>query len=127
MSNIHTCTGVAEPTRDENFTIIDIYAIWQARRKFFLLDEKKIKLLRKTFIANLKLYGYKSILELQDVTISDETYLPVIEGFDMKFDSSASDNIRAIWAFTIALIQTSLSKSGNHPNILIFDEPLSIV
>jgi ABC-type molybdenum transport system ATPase subunit/photorepair protein PhrA len=41
----------------------------------------------------------------------------------MKFDSSASDNIRAIWAFTIALMQTSIVKKGNHPNILIFDEP----
>lgn len=57
------------------------------------------------------------------VKISTETYLPIIEGFDMKFDSSASDNIRAIWAFTMALMQTSTSKNGNHPNALIFDEP----
>lgn len=55
--------------------------------------------------------------------ISNETYLPIIEGFDMKFDSSASDNIRAIWAFTMALMQTSTRKLGNHPNTLIFDEP----
>ena len=41
----------------------------------------------------------------------------------MKFDSSASDNIRVIWAFTMALLQVSLEKNGNHPCILIFDEP----
>ncbi|WP_185974032.1 hypothetical protein [Brevibacillus sp. LEMMJ03] len=41
----------------------------------------------------------------------------------MKFDSSASDNIRAIWAFTVALFQTSHEKGGNHPGLLIFDEP----
>lgn len=41
----------------------------------------------------------------------------------MKFDSSASDNIRIIWSFTIALLQTSLEKEGNHPGLLIFDEP----
>lgn len=41
----------------------------------------------------------------------------------MKFDSSASDNIRIIWSFTIALLQTSLAKKGNHPSIIIFDEP----
>lgn len=58
-----------------------------------------------------------------DVKISNDTYLPVIKEFDMKFDSSASDNIRAIWAYTIALTQVSILKKGNHPNILIFDEP----
>ena len=41
----------------------------------------------------------------------------------MKFDSSASDNIRGIWAYTVALLQTSIECGGNHPNVLIFDEP----
>ena len=57
------------------------------------------------------------------IQISEESYLPVIEEFDMKFDSSASDNIRAIWAYTIALMQTSMEKKGNHPGVIIFDEP----
>lgn len=47
----------------------------------------------------------------------------MFEGFDMKFDSSASDNIRVIWAFTLALLEVSILKEGNHPCILIFDEP----
>ena len=42
----------------------------------------------------------------------------------MKFDSSASDNIRGIWAYTVALLQVSMSKGGNHPGVLIFDEPV---
>jgi hypothetical protein len=92
-------------------------------KKFTQLDEEKIKLLKSNFIQNLRVYGYKSILNLNEVDISFDTYLPSIEGFDMKFDSSASDNIRAIWAFTIALAQTSAKMDGNHPNILIFDEP----
>lgn len=92
-------------------------------KKFTKLDEEKIKELRSDFINNLKLYGYKSVMQLQDIQISDETYLPIIENFDMKFDCSASDNVRAIWAFTVALLQTSLAKKGNHPKILIFDEP----
>lgn len=41
----------------------------------------------------------------------------------MKFDSSASDNIRAIWSYTLALLKTSNEKNGNHPQIVIFDEP----
>ena len=32
-------------------------------------------------------------------------------------------NIRAIWAYTIALMQTSMEKKGNHPGVIIFDEP----
>jgi hypothetical protein len=87
------------------------------------LDGKKIKLLENNFISNLKKYGYKSILNLNEVAISDDTYLPIVEGFDMKFDSSASDNIRAIWSYTMALMQTSEVLNGNHPNALIIDEP----
>ena len=41
----------------------------------------------------------------------------------MKFDSSASDGIRVIWAFTMALLQVSIEKDGNHPGVIIFDEP----
>lgn len=41
----------------------------------------------------------------------------------MKFDSSASDGIRTIWAFTLALLQVSVEKDGNHPGVIIFDEP----
>lgn len=87
------------------------------------VDIEKVNLLQTNFVHNLRLYGYKSISNLNYVEISKDTYLPIIEGFDMKFDSSASDNIRAIWAFTVALSQTSTQKDGNHPNILIFDEP----
>lgn len=86
-------------------------------------DKEKLNLLKCYFINNLKAYGYKSIHNLDAITISDESYLPLFEGFDMKFDSSASDNIRVIWAFTMALLQVSLEKNGNHPCILIFDEP----
>ena len=41
----------------------------------------------------------------------------------MKFGSSASDNIRAIWAYTLALLHTSIDTGGNHPQIIIYDEP----
>lgn len=93
------------------------------KKKFSDSDIAKIKLLRKKFVHNLEKYGYKSIVSLNDINISEETYLPVVEEFDMKFDSSASDNVRAIWAYTIALMQVSAEKQGNHPNIVIFDEP----
>lgn len=85
-------------------------------------DQKIINKLRENFIDNLVEFGYSSI-DTSSIQISQNKLLPIIEGFDMKFDSSASDNIRGIWAFTLALLQTSASLNGNHPKIIIFDEP----
>lgn len=87
------------------------------------LDAKVIKTFKNNFVNNLRKYKYKSAPDIDAVDIPVETCLPLIDGFDMKFDSSASDNIRIIWSFTIALLQTSLAKRGNHPGIIIFDEP----
>ena len=86
-------------------------------------DIEKIRLLKTKFIENLKLYHYSSVSDFGAIDISEESLLPTIDGFDMKFDSSASDGIRVIWAFTMALLQVSLEKGGNHPGIIIFDEP----
>ncbi|MFQ6872604.1 hypothetical protein [Romboutsia timonensis] len=93
------------------------------KSNFTYSDIKKIKDLKLYFIENLQSYGYKSISDFSEVEISEDKLMPVISGFDMKFDSSASDNIRAIWAFNVALMQTSLKYLGNHPGLLIFDEP----
>lgn len=92
-------------------------------KKFSASDYDKMEKLKIHFIENLRKYGYKSVANMDAIQISEESYLPVIEEFDMKFDSSASDNIRAIWAYTIALMQTSMEKKGNHPGVIIFDEP----
>jgi len=86
-------------------------------------DIKIVKALKDNFVANLQNYKYKSAPNIDAVDIPIETCLPSIDGFDMKFDSSASDNIRIIWSFTMALLQTSIAKSGNHPGLVIFDEP----
>jgi hypothetical protein len=91
--------------------------------KFSEKDKKKVAKLRENFVNNLELYGFSSIVDLSQIDISENKLIPISNGFDMKFDSSASDSIRAIWAFTVALMQTSFNFNGNHPNILIFDEP----
>lgn len=87
-------------------------------------DAEKIALLKRRFIENLKRYHYSSLSSFEGIEISiNSSLLPTIDGFDMKFDSSASDGIRVIWAFTMALLQVSIEKNGNHPDIIIFDEP----
>ncbi len=94
-----------------------------SQKKFAESDEETIKAFESNFITNLKNFKYTSISNISAIEISKDNYMPVIDRFDMKFDSSASDNIRAIWAYTLALLQTSEKQVGNHPGVLIFDEP----
>ena len=86
-------------------------------------DETKVHALEENFKDNLKRFNYTSTSNIAGIKISRDNYMPIIDNFDMKFDSSASDNIRAIWAYTLALLQTSLKTEGNHPGLIIFDEP----
>ena len=86
-------------------------------------DENKLKNFKNDFISNLRDFKYTSISNIGGIEISKDNYMPVIDKFDMKFDSSASDNIRAIWSYTLALLQTSKQYRGNHPGLIIFDEP----
>ena len=93
------------------------------KKQFSANDIKKRNDLCKFFVANLSEFGYKSYSNIASIRLSEDTYMPMIEEFDMRFDSSASDNIRVIWSYTIALLQDSLLNKGNHPGIIIFDEP----
>jgi hypothetical protein len=93
------------------------------KTKFSNSDNIKVETLEKYFKYYLKAFNYQSASDYDSIQISNENYLPTSEGFDMKFDSSASDNIRAIWAYTLALLRTSVETGGNHPRIIIFDEP----
>jgi hypothetical protein len=43
--------------------------------------------------------------------------------YNIKFDSSASDFIRCLWAYYTALLKTAVQFQTNHPMLLIFDEP----
>lgn len=93
------------------------------RTNFTDSDSHKVHVLETNFKRYLRAFNYKSVSSYDTIQISKENYLPTSEGFDMKFDSSASDNIRAIWAYTLALLRTSNEVGGNHPQIVMFDEP----
>lgn len=107
----------------DNIKIMESQLLEIGKEVFSEIDNKKIESLRSYFVANLNLFGYKSINTEENITISKDTLFPEIMGYDLKFDSSASDHIRGIWAYTIALQQVSEKYDGNHLNILIFDEP----
>jgi len=95
---------------------------------FSVNDIAKLKLLTDNFKSLLSAFNYSS-KTINDIAISEENYLPLAKKpnddlfYNIRFDSSASDFIRSIWAYTCSLYKTSAAKNGNHPNLLMFDEP----
>ncbi|WP_309864496.1 hypothetical protein [Bacillus sp. SLBN-46] len=89
---------------------------------FSELDKKKLTYFEKEFLSLLESFSFSSINK-SEITISYDKYTPIVSGFDIKFDSSASDNIRLIWSYVIAIYKTSQQFGGNHPGLLVFDEP----
>jgi predicted nucleic acid-binding Zn-ribbon protein len=110
----------------------------QAEQKLFpkdsysKTDHIKISLFEKNFRANAQSFGYTSA-EIDEVRINAGTLMPALGDItlravlrkDVKSESSASDFVRLIWAFLLAIYQTSASRDfpGNHPGVLLFDEP----
>lgn len=85
-------------------------------------DKEKLTYFEKEFLSLLETFIFSSI-STNEITISLDKYTPIVRGFDIKFDSSASDNIRLIWSYVIAIYKTSQQFAGNHPGLMVFDEP----
>lgn len=90
-------------------------------------DIKKIKEVENNFRESIRDFQYES-KPVNTISISQENYLPLTkldtgEIYNIRFDSSASDFIRCLWAYYISLMQTSIRYQGNHPKLLMFDEP----
>lgn len=97
---------------------------------FSFEDRKKIELLENSFKRLVSKFGYRS-KRTDAIKISTENYLPEIQSgegqqfrYNIRFDSSASDLIRSIWAYSCALFKVAENFSNtNHPLFLAFDEP----
>lgn len=90
-------------------------------------DEIKIKKFADLYKNYLFYFEYDSN-EKWEVIISDKEpfkYFPVYQQYkeapqqSIRINSSASDFVRNIWAYTLALLNHGL----NHPGIVMFDEP----
>ena len=86
------------------------------------LDSAKLSALQAEFVAQLVRYGFESIPP-SALTVSKDSYQPIHEGYDPAFESSASDAVRIIWAYLLALRHVSNQFGLNHPGLIIFDEP----
>ncbi|MGW3513562.1 hypothetical protein [Streptomyces sp. NPDC000994] len=91
-------------------------------RELTASDDAKIRSLRTSLVSQLEAYGFRSLVP-HSIDISKKTYRPIHEGFDLGFDLSASDMIRVIWAYLFSFMEVSREYGGNHPQVLIFDEP----
>lgn len=100
-------------------------------------DEARISVFEKNFRANAGSFGYESVSDISEIRVSRETLIPGLEQIelreiirkqtkaDIKADSSASDFVRLIWSYLLALYQTSANPHvrGNHLGVILFDEP----
>lgn len=58
------------------------------------------------------------------ITLSEQTLRPEQDGYDIVAETSASDYIRIIWAYTLALLQLAGNKEDVlHGGFVVFDEP----
>lgn len=94
---------------------------------YSIKDKEKIQDFNHNFTKALEAFKYES-KPINTIRISTENYMPLTqldtgEIYNIRFDSSASDFIRCLWAYYISLMQTSIKYQGNHPNLLLFDEP----
>ncbi len=72
---------------------------------------------------NLTEFGFKSS-SIDLVTISEQTLRPEQEGYDIVAETSASDYIRIIWSYTLALLELGgIEESVKHGGFVVFDEP----
>jgi hypothetical protein len=85
-------------------------------------DIEKIDKFSEIFSELLKSYGYSST-KIYEIQITKNNYQPFLDGFDLTLESSASDNIRIIWAYSVALLYMTHWYKTNHFGFLIFDEP----
>ncbi len=95
-------------------------------RKLVSSDDSVIRTFLKLFISRLDSFGYKSN-GIKNITILDKQphrLLPIvfIEGQEpqyIRYVSSASDFVRAIWSYYLCLLEMARL----HPGFLVMDEP----
>lgn len=89
---------------------------------FSTSDHQTLNKLKEITKILLNKFGFKST-KIEDVDISKDNYKPTAEGFELALDTSASDGIRLMWAYMLALLQVSNYFNLKHLGVLFFDEP----
>lgn len=85
-------------------------------------DKAKLTKLSELLRHQARQFGFSTFAP-EELSISSDTYRPEKEGFEIGFETSASDAIRLKWAYQLALLETASTEPTNHPGLLVFDEP----
>jgi len=85
-------------------------------------DEQKLSALQNSFQRQLGLYRMGSVT-VSELNISQGNYEPEVAGLNLGADVAGSDLIRLQWAYLLGLLEVGTQPSGNHPGLLIMDEP----
>ena len=73
--------------------------------------------------ANLSSFQFNPSA-ITSISLSNQTLRPEQEGYDIVAETSASDYIRIIWAYTLALMELASQESDiKHGGFVVFDEP----
>lgn len=85
-------------------------------------DVGKLSKLEASIRSQLVKYGFRTF-PAKDLTVSQDSYRPEKEGFEIGFELSASDSVRLKWAYQLGLLDVSHGSTTNHPGLVVFDEP----
>ena len=142
LSNLQAFNVQADALMGSFVAIADRLAANQADRRalpketYSDVDVSRISLFEKNFRGNAASFGYESA-EIADIRISLDTLTPILAELELReilrpkvqtsltADSSASDFVRLIWSYLLAMYQTSATRGfeGRHPGLLLMDEP----
>lgn len=86
--------------------------------------EEVLTKLESIMQKNLNNFGFTES-SINQITISRLTYRPEQNGYDIIAETSASDYIRIIWAYTLAILELAqdLEVNVQHCGFIVFDEP----
>lgn len=85
-------------------------------------DIRKVRKLTLLVQEQVEQYGFKTF-KSTEISIAEDSYKPEKEGFEIGFETSASDAIRLKWAYQLGLLELASEENTNHPGFLLFDEP----
>ncbi len=117
MTPLIACGAYRTPTRSFSRSVGQIPV-----EKLSQNDQDKLDLLIGLVQNQAKSFGF-STFPPSELSISEDSYRPEKEGFEIGFETSASDAIRLKWAYQLSLLELAKERPTNHPGVLVFDEP----
>lgn len=90
--------------------------------KMSQVDRAKLAALTNLLQRLARAFGF-STFSPDELTIDEDSYRPQMEGYEIGFETSASDAIRLKWAYQLGLLELSQEYDINHPGLLVLDEP----